>query len=160
MDDQRINRASSGMRYCNLRIAFSALCGIICVLLMALWVRSYSHVDDLVVTLTKTKQLELQSVPGRCIGFIAYAPSRPINSFARYTHTTPEGAAHAALQHGVLGADWAMDTVWAAHWFLAAISALLGTAPWARHLRFSLRTLLIATALVAAVLGLIVYFAK
>jgi hypothetical protein len=78
-----------------------------CVLLVTLWVRSYWRADDLVVTLTQTYQLEFQSVPGRCIAFIAYAPSRPIASFIRYTNTVPEGAAHAHLQHGILGGDWA-----------------------------------------------------
>ena len=137
-----------------LRIAVSAVCGILCVVLVVLWVRSHSHADDVVITLTKTYQLELQSVPGRCIGFIAYAPSRPISSFARYMSTTPEGAEHAALKHGVLGGDWTMNTVWVAHWLLAAIFSLIGIAPWARRARFSLRTLLIATTLIAVVLGL------
>jgi hypothetical protein len=70
-------------RFRNLRIAFSVTCGIACVLLIALWVRSYWYADDLVITLTKARQLELQSVPGRCIAFIANAQSRPISSFAR-----------------------------------------------------------------------------
>jgi hypothetical protein len=102
-------------RFRKLRIAFSITCGIACLLLIGLWVRSYSHADDLVVTLTKTHQAEIQSVSGRCIAFIAYAPSGPISSFARYTSTTPQGAAHAALQHGILGGDWAMNTIWADH---------------------------------------------
>ena len=45
------------------------------------------------------------------------------------------------------------------YWFFVFVTATLTTAPWIRQLRwrFSLRTLLIATTLVAAVLGLIVY---
>ena len=31
------------MKYCKLRIAFSAVCGIICLLLIVLWVRSYGR---------------------------------------------------------------------------------------------------------------------
>jgi hypothetical protein len=45
------------------------------------------------------------------------------------------------------------------HWLLAVIMGLLAGVPWLRW-RFSLRTLLIATTFIAAVLGLIVYFAK
>ena len=96
------------MRFRKLRIAWSVRYGLACLLLIALWVWSYTYADDLVVTITKNHQLKLHSVSGRCIGFIAYAPSRPISSFARYTRTTPEGAEHAALQHGVLGGDRAM----------------------------------------------------
>jgi hypothetical protein len=45
------------------------------------------------------------------------------------------------------------------HWFAVTLLGLLATAPWVRNFnyRFSLRTLLIATTLVAAGLGLIVY---
>jgi hypothetical protein len=45
------------------------------------------------------------------------------------------------------------------HWFLVAIFTTLAVLPWIRHLsrRFSLRTLLIATTLIAVVLGLVVY---
>src|SRR6266480_4470373 len=95
-----------------LRVAWSVFCGIACVLLIALWVRSYSRADSLVIIMTSTHQLELQSVPGRCIGFIAYAPSRPIKGIARYSSTAPEGAAHTFQRHGILGADWAMKTAW------------------------------------------------
>src|SRR4051812_6780101 len=145
------------MRFRKLRIAWSVGCAIACVLLIALWVRSYRYADDLVITLTKTRQLELQSVPGRCIAFTASALSRPISSFARYMNTKPQGAEHAHLKHGVLGGEWAMSTVWVAHWILAAVFLLLGIAPWARYVRFTLRTLLIATTLVAVVLGAIVW---
>ena len=41
-------------------------------------------------------------------------------------------------------------------WFLVMLSAAVGTIPWLTY-RFSLRTLLIATTLVAVVLGLIVW---
>ncbi len=143
-----------------LRFADSAVCLLVCALLIALWVRSYWNVDDLVITLTKTRQLELQSVPGRCIAFIANAPSRQICSFARYMNTTPQGAEHAHLKHGILGGEWAMSTVWASHWMLASIFLFLGIAPWARYVRFSLRTMLIVTAIVAAGLGIGVWFTR
>jgi len=44
------------------------------------------------------------------------------------------------------------------HWFSAAVFGILGTLPWLPWSpQFSLRTLLIATTLVAVVLGLIVW---
>jgi hypothetical protein len=48
---------------------------------------------------------------------------------------------------------------YAPYWFLILMSILFGTAPWVLR-RFSLRTLLIATTLVAVVLGLIAYAAR
>jgi hypothetical protein len=44
-------------------------------------------------------------------------------------------------------------------WFLIVLTSALATVPWIRW-RFSLRTLLIATTLVAVVLGLIIYAAR
>jgi len=48
------------------------------------------------------------------------------------------------------------------HWFLIALSATFAAVPWIRQLklRFSLRTLLVATTLIAVVLGLITYAAR
>src|SRR4051812_16167470 len=37
------------MRYCKLRIAWSLFCGMAAVLLIALWVRSYSRVDAIYI---------------------------------------------------------------------------------------------------------------
>jgi hypothetical protein len=42
------------------------------------------------------------------------------------------------------------------HWFLVALCAMFSAFPWIPIRRFSLRTMLVATTLVAVVLGLIV----
>jgi hypothetical protein len=63
------------MRFRKLRIAWSVGCALACVLLITLWVRSYWRADSLVLSISKTYQIEMQSVPGRCIAFVAYAPS-------------------------------------------------------------------------------------
>jgi hypothetical protein len=51
------------------------------------------------------------------------------------------------------------DGVYMPHWFLVVGFAVLSAVPWIEHIhwRFTLRTLLIATTLVAIVLGLIVW---
>src|SRR6476469_394529 len=56
------------MRFRKLRIAWSVMCLIACVLLIALWVRSYSWVDGFGVPLTSKYFLGVGSNPG-CIGF-------------------------------------------------------------------------------------------
>jgi hypothetical protein len=45
------------------------------------------------------------------------------------------------------------------HWFAVALVGVVSVAPWLRW-RFSLRTLLIATTLVAAATGTIIYLAR
>jgi Flp pilus assembly protein protease CpaA len=51
--------------------------------------------------------------------------------------------------------------VYVPDWFLVVLSAMLAAVPWVRWCKqFSLRTLLIATALVGVVLGLAVYAAR
>jgi hypothetical protein len=47
MDDEEVTTAGSRIRFRKLRIAWSVLCGTLCVLLIVLWVRSYKTADRL-----------------------------------------------------------------------------------------------------------------
>ena len=153
------------MRFRKLRIAWSVVCGIACVLLIVLWVRSYWWGYSLRVPTTQTRALIVDSMEGN-LSFVTL-PSDLINpnadnfnSFrvevsnqqrdnARYPIQVREsrGAKRSmGLSSGVLISDW----------FLAIVLASLAAIPWLRW-RFSLRTLLIATTLVAVVLGLAVW---
>jgi hypothetical protein len=153
------------MRFRKLRIAFSAVCGIVCVLLIALWMRSYWHVtnpmisgDDLkyldpqkrlwqmaswegAILLTVTNRdppLMFPSNPPRPRGWTTYAADSQLMGFG-------------FMQKG--GSSSARLPVW----FPLVLCATLAAAPWVYQFRwrFSLRTLLIATTLIAGVLGLI-----
>jgi hypothetical protein len=56
---------------------------------------------------------------------------------------------------------WQVRDVWFPHWFVASAAAIFAAVPWIRWSnRFSLRTLLIITTLVATVLALIVWETK
>jgi len=61
----------------------------------------------------------------------------------------------------ILGFGWQAEkgsfTAAAPFWFLALACVAVTAVPWLRFKRFSLRTLLIATTVVAAVLGLIAW---
>src|ERR1043165_4216803 len=61
------------MRFRKLRITWSALCGIACVLLIALWVRSYWRVDLVLVRLIAANDLRFVS----CRGQVATCISSP-----------------------------------------------------------------------------------
>ena len=63
------------MKYRKLRIAFSATCGIACVLLVVLWVRSYWWVDDF---RSPSPNIAIKSLPGRLEVGAAYDPSHEI----------------------------------------------------------------------------------
>ena len=135
-----------------LRIAFSAACLIACVLLIALWVRSYWWVDA-----TNFSPDAIVSVKGNiCVDemiLMLRDPSNPsltpISHFWGYSFATGgsiEGEAGLTIPYWIL---------------VLAIAALglIAGAPWINW-HFSLRTLLIATTLVAVVLGLLVWAAR
>jgi hypothetical protein len=128
------------MKYRKLRIAFSAVCGIICLLLMVLWLRSYSRFESLILPGDNSVTVLM----GR-----AYVNERfqlSDNVVARL----PRRSGMAIPQ-----ADGTAIPLWSA----VLVAAILIVCPWLRW-RFSLRTLLIAITLVAAGLGLIVWAAK
>jgi hypothetical protein len=141
------------MRIRKLRIAWSIVCGIACVLLIALWVRSYWNVDSII-----TKLGLISSVEGSFVSTSLFHLS-PTDTHAwefdehSYEITFPEST--------FLGFHFVGDTLgWVAlvpQWFVVLAAVTLAAAPWLRwSKRFSLRTLLIVTTLVAVVLGLIV----
>jgi hypothetical protein len=143
-----------------LRIAFSAACGIVCLLLIALWVRSYqrcdliSHYDG--------------AGTNRTLG--------SNNGYAYFMHTDLTGVlmSQSFQRRGWLIGDTDVTDIpakfgWESTKYQTTIRVpyiyilpVIGVAtgipwlPWSK--RFSLRTLLIATTLVAVVLGLAVAF--
>jgi hypothetical protein len=134
------------MRYRKLRIAWSVCCAIACVLLIALWVRSYWWWDQLSVAIGSDTTLAIESMRGDLVvGSYGAGPYWDI--YSRSLNGTPPG--NLALAPG---------DVRVPERFLVLLFAALAAAPWLPwwSKRFSLRTLLIATTLIAVVLGLIV----
>jgi hypothetical protein len=117
------------MRFRKLCIAWSVLWGIDCVLLIVLWVRSYSQ-DDVLVHHANHRWIPvLESEDGRLTYYLSVIPD---------------------------------STLEIPYWVPVVFITALAIVPWIRQLRwrFSLRTLLIAMALIAVVLGLAVYAAR
>jgi hypothetical protein len=152
-----------------LRIAVTEACVVMFVGLIGLWVRSYARSDEIRTPLSANHQLEINSMRGRMMFSI-----HDYNSFAS---SIPHGLEWNAykIDHGA-GAwdDWeARIPTWGGmpdrvspdfvvpHWFFLALSAALAFVPWLSwSTRFSLRTMLILTTLVAAGIGLIVWSVK
>jgi len=140
------------MRFRKLRIAWSVVCGIACVLLIVLWIRSYSSTDGVVWQPTRSWFISSISLTGRiCV------------ITGSYENPSEIGSVPATNDPGLLGPDsWdfirdpEFDLVLFPHWFPIALFTAFAAAPWL-HWRFSLRTLLIATTLLALGLGLIAW---
>jgi hypothetical protein len=115
------------MRFRKLRIAWSIAWGILCLFLIALWVRSYTWDDLLGFPCPATRGVEINSLKGRVLATV-YETSNTI------------------LLRGV-DLRCIPDTNYLL-WFLVTLSAAIAAVPWLPT-RFSLRTLLIASTLAA-----------
>jgi hypothetical protein len=140
-----------------LRIAVTTLSLTACVLLIALWVRSYWRLDILEKR-TGFVAVQISSVKGR----IAAAHLGPRTYVIGKSYlSVAAGDAAEWRKGGVLGFAYYDDSFVTAfiapHWLLALLSAALAIIPWiSRSWRFSLRSLLIATTLIAVGLGVLV----
>src|SRR5262245_57156192 len=139
-----------------LRIAWSVWWGILCVLVIVLWVRSYWRWDELQLG-RRIVLVAIHSEHGR-LGFVKTFPWHDWNGklFVLGGCTNNEmpngGRAFYCVEYGSIwvGVHYGLPVL------LAATSAYF---PWMR-VSFSLRTLLIATSLIAVVLGLVVWAAS
>ncbi len=142
------------MRFRKLRIAFSVTCGIACVLLVVLWVRSYREVD--IVFPSTEYRVVVKSEQGKMIfGLTEDSWTLPFWYGCVGLHSSV-GILHER--------SWDIETspligdrrLYVPIWFIASMAGIIAFLPWL-HWRFSLRTLLIATTLVAVLLGVIVW---
>jgi hypothetical protein len=157
------------MRYRKLRIAWSVGCGIACVLLIVLWVRSYLNYED-AMWRSATDSLCVHSGLGHVL-VVEQPGNKPQYAFPMWKWTVgsqpitdPVNLERDIMNyHKTLGFGWGeiapQRFLMAPHWSLILLSSVMSGLPWLRSFawRFSLRTLLIATTLVAVVLGLIVW---
>jgi hypothetical protein len=161
------------MRYRKLRIAWSVGCGIASVLLIVLWVRSHSGAETVAFGRGPRPRIAVMSSPGevalaslnnsfddgiypRLMFDWAESPDYPYSRWNKsfYPRITerqlPSKARFRWVSHR---SSW---YICAPYWFLSLVAVGLAGVPWMRF-HFTLRTLLIATTLVALVLGAIVW---
>ena len=145
-------------RFRKLRIAWSTICGSATVLLIVLWVRSYAWVEGVTAPIAANQALQFGSLPGvfavglRNVQEAFIVSQRPADEWQSH-HKGPS-----QLWGGRMLTQ-STKAVYLPFWLLVLLSASFAVVPWIRQIsrRFSLRTLLIATTLVAVVLGAIVY---
>jgi hypothetical protein len=143
------------MRFRKLRIAWSVAWAVVAVLFCVLWVRSYWRCD----LVFREKSGWVTTVSSNRGVLYATQLERPFRIGyrgwqidSRHTNDDIPGGVGWAQTSTLMAAQL---PIWCAILVLATTAAM----PWLRW-RFSLRTLLIATTLVAVVLGLIVWFSR
>jgi hypothetical protein len=145
------------MRFRKLRIAWSVVWGLLAVLLIVLWVRSYwckytfrtNDLDNRVVVFSAYGNIHFRKFGDTAIS-TCISDGWEFQSELTEDLNEFKGSNGFQLLHRPGYFDLSIP-----YRFPVMLSATLTVAPWLRF-RFSLRTLLIATTLVAVVLGLIV----
>jgi hypothetical protein len=152
------------MRFRKLRIAFSAVCAILCLLLIVLWVRSYSGLEAYVFRLSQNRRVAVVSEVGEAGIATKIADAKwhvilnALGTRSTYSRLMlPEDRQPLYRRIFLQNQEVYSWKLGVPYWVMVTACVALTIAPWLRW-RFSLRTLLIATALVAVVLGLIVWF--
>lgn len=151
------------MKYRKLRIAWSVGWGLLAVLLMALWVRSF-WVTDLVSRIDNRK---IATTIGSQYGTVYFAHFDAEIGY-RYSanSSAPRPWAYKSLTGYISNNGlfvWKRDqsSLHAAlpHWLIAIVAMMIGAGSWLPW-RFSLRTLLIVMTLVAVLLGTVVVLSR
>lgn len=147
------------LRY--LRIAVTAASLTVCVLLVALWVRSYAWCDIFCLRIDGKHDQWIQSLDGK----LTYDGATKVvaaNRFRWIVHPAEKWRrSDDWVTKPVLGFQWSHGPYprpMIPHWFPALIFAAMAASPWLHWRRFSLRTLLIFMTVAAMLMGAIAYF--
>jgi hypothetical protein len=151
------SRYNLAMRFRKLRITWSVGCAIVCVLLIVLCVRSYWS-DDWFQGGINSRVIQGASFDGIVSCFVLAE-----GSGSRWRWWSEPEASRAVVMrtHSLWACERIGINYWVKfpYWFPVVFFASVGPVPWL-HWRFTLRTLLIATTLIAVVLGLVVWLSK
>jgi len=163
-------RIALGMRSHKLRTAFSCLCGLLALLMIALWVRSYRLWDIIYCRPTTTTAFRALSTEGtvhfrnasKSLPAMGSPPamgwSRRTSSYKGYGSEIADASGFKKTFRGFESrlhrGGWHLP-----YWFLVLIAVGLAAAPWVFRWswRFSLRTLMIVVTLSAVLMWLILY---
>ena len=129
----------AAMKYRKLRIAWSVVCGVLCLMLIVLWVRSYVVYDRVVV-----------DYPSGVEWFIS---NKGVYIVSTYGLLAPH------LQSWSFGRTRWGTVVCLPYSLTMLVVCAVSIAPWI-HYRFSLRTLLIGMTVVAMLLGLAIWASR
>src|SRR5262245_57581236 len=133
-----------------LRIAWSVVFGILCVLLVVLWVRSYWRWDTVAGCIfqrgvvVRSRDGEMQGAISTQLCALSGKSKWKIGS--RSVYTSLKTRLDSAVATKVLDREW--DRI--PHWLFFVTMGMFASIPWF-HWKFSLRNLLVTTTLIAVV---------
>jgi hypothetical protein len=144
-----------------LRIAVTTLSLTACVLLVALWMRSYTWCDIFCLRIDGTHDQRLQSLDGK-LTYDGRGPLAIDKRFRWIVHPVEKFRVPAEFAtKPILGFQWSRGgdpRPMIPHWFPTVVFATLAVLPWLHWRRFSLRTLLILMTVAAILMGAVAYF--
>jgi hypothetical protein len=158
-----------------LRIAWSVACGIICLLLFALWWRSYWWEDWAYRSIATQRAFVIHSYKGQSRFSLGRSstgyPKTPSRLPPEAVVAHPLGwtsdsfpASSREPRSSGIDIDLIQQTgpfVAAPHWFLMSVAVALSATPWIKwSKRFSLRTLLIGMTVFAILLALVLWASR
>jgi hypothetical protein len=156
------------MKYRKLRIAWSVGCGILCLLLIVLWVRSCWWVEAIRIPIqTSRGVIQIVSIPG-LFGIGEIRPRRQEPFYRQsvfewrdiFTRKSNPPVFPSHLRGGWMHTK-NVDQIFLPYWLLISSFGVIATAPWIHWSeRFSLRTLLIAITLVSLILGTFIWLSQ
>jgi hypothetical protein len=153
------------MKYRKLRIAWSVGWGVLCLLLIALWVRSYWCRDAILHRTLGSNLFVLSSMRGKLVTY-GVASSTATPSWELRSGKIISGKyfwADETQYQGVLGFAaknvLGIQFLSAPHWFFALSTATIAAGSLLLRRRFSLRTLLIGMTVVAMPVAMIAWAA-
>lgn len=154
------------MKYRKLRIVWSVAWGLAAAFVLLLWIRSFSSRDSLFLPYSNSQVVRVSSIEGQFA-------TRLIAGDERYEWTLKRAASPGGLtfpgedlryrdSYRIRALPWQKTPfaiLYVPHWIPLVLTSAVATSAWLPF-RFSLRTLLIATTLIAIVLGAIIHFAR
>jgi hypothetical protein len=159
------------MKFRKLRIAWSVACILAIEPVCWLWVGSYHAATNWPKPQIECGDFAVYSVEGRLEAINAmFVESSGVSNDSYYVPNRFQWVPYDFESESFANRlgfhfQWWSRSVWIVaipYWFLAALAGVFAAAPWMRPLewRYSLRTLLIATTLVAVVLGIVSFSTK
>jgi hypothetical protein len=163
------------MRFRKLRIVFSAMCGVACLLLIVLWVRSYWHFDQFGKVISSRSYFGGGALQGQCLfsyssnpKYIAGLKVAGVDGWHKgdvlvedWIRATPSAQNQPFGSLLIRGFKFGKSDFRVPHWFLVLLSATCAAVTWPKwSRRFTLRSLLITMTVVVVLLVAIIYAIK
>jgi hypothetical protein len=151
----------ASMTYRKLRIAWSVLCGMLCLLLVVLWVRSYLYHDIVALSWNSKQGIRIDAVSGGAtFMYIDWRSRGNLKAWSvvslsldkfQFFPISGDDEVIAGLLFQRLTDGYVVILPF---WFFTPMTGIAAAIPWLW--RFSLRTLLIGMTLIAILLGIAV----